>query len=408
MTVKLKIETLILMVCICGGISAQNTARPSHTISIDGGYTVPNSNQYGYIEAFDIGIGYNVDWRKGGPQYWKRFWKQPTVGLRLEYLHTNNPIAGQRFGVAANLHNSFWSSPRSANTTAHDIYWFTNAGLSVYTNPFERTENEQNDFIGSYINCLFNLGIGYDLILPNNSALVLNARFSHSSNGYVKKPNRGLNYLLFSVGYRMPQKIRYQDTVSTNSGYDIGDNIARRVVTSEFSTRTQSFMSHRLWLSFAPAIVQSRWYRAVEFELKQKYYFAYTAQAGYMFYPTATLGFGVNLDVMYNYSHIEIVSIGYHVKPKLPYVGGAISFEPRWGAFSIRLSAGYYIVKSPAIEIPVYERLGLFYHFGKSLSQFAGVTIKAHAAHADYIEWHYGVELFTQQPKRKKITTDDF
>ena len=402
MAARLKILVFLLLFSFSGAAFSQ-TARPSHTLSLSGGVTVPNSSQYDYIGAFDLGVDYTIEWRMNGPQYWKRFWKQPLFGLQFEYLHTNNPIAGQRFGAAFSMRNDIWNS-RSSNQAikqsgnqshTHSLYWFLDAGCSFYTNPFERTPNEQNDFIGSYVNCLFNLGLGYSVSFKNNSALLINARFSHSSNGYVKVPNHGLNYLLMSVGYRMPQKIRFQDTLSSSASFDLGDNIVRRVMTSEFSSSTHSFMSHRIWLSFAPAIVHIRWEPP-----PQDYYFAYTGQIGYMFYPTSTIGFGLNLDVMYNYSHLYIVKTYYKVKPTLPYVGAAASIEPRWGPLSIRLSAGYYLVKSPAVTIPIYERLGLFYHFGKSLSQFAGVSIKAHAAHADYIEWHYGVELFIHQPKR--------
>ena len=113
MDARLKILVFLLLFSFSGAAFSQ-TARPSHTLSLSGGVTVPNSSQYDYIGAFDLGVDYTIEWRMNGPQYWKRFWKQPLFGLQFEYLHTNNPIAGQRFGAAFSMRNDIWNS-RSSN-----------------------------------------------------------------------------------------------------------------------------------------------------------------------------------------------------------------------------------------------------------------------------------------------------
>lgn len=379
--------------------AAQDSVRPhpEYTISIDGGATIPNTEKYSYIGGANFGVSAAINWQMTGERYWIQFWKQPRFGLYLEYLHSTNSVAGERIAISASMQNAIWRSNQSKQYTS-EVFWYTGAGVALYTNPYERTQDTMNCFIGSYLNCIFNLGAGYSISFPDHSALTFSLRFSHSSNGYLLKPNQGLNYLMASVGYRLSTPTSSTPTQDRDTAAIQDRN--KKTTKTYYNQHNEANQYHRIWASFAPAVVQSRWYDTESVPPKHKHYFAYTAQLGYMYYINQCLGFGANLDVMYNYSHIEMIEILYKKEANRPYLGACLDFEPRWGDLSVRLSAGYYIIKSEVVEIPFYEHLGVFYHFGKKLSQFAGVTIKAHAAHADYIEWHYGIELFINQPKR--------
>lgn len=332
-----------------------------------------------------------------GTEYWKQFWQQPRFGIRVEYLRSTNGIAGDRIAIAGELRNTVWRSDASGyRATSHEIFWYTGAGLALFTKPYERTHDTLNQFIGSYLNCIFNLGASYTVGFPDRSALTFGLRFSHSSNGYMLKPNQGLNYLLGTVDYRLSNANHERASTAKPTATDTSQFIGNKA----FARQKTDFSAHRIWVSFAPSMVQSRWFGNpnITIQPKHEYYFAYTAQAGYMYYINPCIGFGANIDVMYNYSHVEMMNVLYKKDGSNPYIGAAANFEPRWGCMSIRLSAGYYLLKSEIIEIPLYERLGVFFHFGNRFNQFAGVTIKAHAAHADYIEWHYGIELFIRKP----------
>lgn len=402
---------LLCCIALCNVVTANTqeshwmSRRAEYMISVIGGATIPNSKQYSYIAASDFGAAIAADWQVDGTEYWEQFWKQPRFGLHLEYLHSNYGIAGDRISLAAEMQNVVWRSTASGNTQSkqnhynHELFWYTGVGLAIFTNPHERSHDTLNQFIGSYLNCIFNLGAGYTIGFHDHSALTFSLRFTHSSNGYMLKPNQGLNYLVATAGYRFSNRRMF--TTQTYGKASQSDSLLA-VRNSEFWRGGSRFSSHRIWLSFAPAAVQTRWLGTRNVKPKQNYYFAYTAQAGYMFYPNQCLGFGANIDVMYNSSHTEIVETLYRKKNVMPYLATALSFEPRWGCMSIRLSAGYYIVKSEAVDIPFYERLGVFFHFGNRLNQFAGVSIKAHAAHADYIEWHYGIELFVRNKKKSE------
>jgi hypothetical protein len=73
--------------------------------------------------------------------------------------------------------------------------------------------------------------------------------------------------------------------------------------------------------------------------------------------------------------------------------GLAATFECRLADFALRVALGGYLWHGEYQKLPIYERAGLFYYLGKDNSQYVGVSIKAHAATAEYIEWTYGFSL---------------
>lgn len=386
----------MLFVGVADCVLAQQKPQAEYTVSLAAGGTVANSAELDYTRAVDFGIVGAVDWRMTGDEYWKRFWNYPSFGTHIEYLHALGGIAGDRVALAFQMYNPIWES--AGAYPLHQVFWYTGAGIAIFTEPYERTLDTLNKFIGSYLNCIFNLGAGYRVTIDDNSALTFSLRFSHSSNGYMLKPNKGLNFILGTVGYNFKPQGRnvLSASMAANTSIDSTFQDSTCIIpTSRFRKAHTPFMSHRVWVSFAPTAVQSRYIAATK-----DYYFAYTGQIGYGFYINPCIGFGANLDIMYNSSHSERLFNEFHKEPSPPYLGAALSFEPRWGIMSVRLSVGYYLRRAETVSIPWYERLGVFFHFGNKVSQFAGVTIKAHAAHADYIEWHYGIELFINQPKR--------
>lgn len=359
-------------------------AKPQVSVALTGGYTIPNSGEYKYVASYNYGMDVTIDWKMPGTSYWQRFWKRPRFGILMSYLHSANAIAGERFGIAGTMQNTIWQSrrqdprslvPRSGVST---IAWTMDAGVSIYTNPYERTGDESNAFIGSYLNCLFNVGLLYSVSLPHCSTISLAAKFGHSSNGYLMRPNRGLNYAQLALSYRMPNK-----------------RISMELQPQLLITKPSAY--HYIYLSYAPAVVQSRFISP-----QKPYYYAYTGQFGWLCYLNPCIGFGVNMDLMYNYSHQEPLALEQGSYRTPLYLGVCGTFAPKWGPMSLRLSVGTYLLKSSQVTIPVYERIGVYYNFCEKVPQFVGVSIKAHAAHADYIEWHYGIGFKVHQKGHRR------
>lgn len=306
---------------------------------------------------------YALSWRSSGPDYWKYYHRYPDFGFRLSYAKMPFGVAGNRFGAVG-----FMQVP-----IRPCFDWSVGLGLSAYTEPYSATFDKANDYIGSVLNCLIDLGLIYKIPVDDEGTVALQARFLHTSNGYIRKPNLGLNYWQFGIGYDLAP-VRNLSLVDPEA------------VAVTDSVELYFRPSNHVFLSYAPGVVQSR------HKLKDGYYYTYTAEVGFLrrFHPCHV--WGANLDVMMNGSHPEWLRARHEVPPPA-YLGGCVLYEGFYGPMSIRLSIGMNITRSSLIYIPVYERVGLFFHFGREGRQYGGLAMKAYMGHVDYLEWTYGLML---------------
>lgn len=360
--------SLWLLMFVAGMASAQPIA---YQVSGQFSYTVPNESGYDFIASRNYGLSFDMAWNFWGDAFWQQQRQGAQFGLKGSFFYCDNPIAGHRFALVATMDNPLYSW----NGGNDELSWLLDAGLSLMTNPYKRSHEERNDFIGSYLNCAIDVGLTFRHGLSNGDALALSLMLAHSSNGYLKKPNMGLNFLLAEFGYRW-RRTRF-DSQST-------------VHSSQFSVHDSQDKVHQshFFLSYSPSIVKARYpYDA------DPYYYAYTAQFGYLYALSPMRMVGASVDLMYNFSHTDL-AVSYGVEQPFPmYVGLCADYETYWDRLSVRVGMAAYLLRSDVEGYPIYERVGLYYHFGGKLRQFAGVSMKAHYAHVDYIEWTYGIEL---------------
>ena len=331
-----------------------------HSGGITMGYTIPNDSERKYVGVATYGIEYSYSKQMVGNEFWKEFWGYPSFGLRASWAGSPEGIAGSRFGL-----NGYVQAPIIQN-----LDWTLGLGFSAYTKPYSITNDPKNICIGSIINCLIDLGIVYKVPIEHKGTADVSLRFVHSSNGYLKKPNHGLNFVQLGLGY----------SINPRGGNNY------RIYEKEHLNTTQ-YSKNNLFISLAPGIVQTR-----RTDL-DKYYYTYTTQVGYMrrFHPC--MAYGANLDIMQNGSHPAWLKAKHEHYPLPFYLGICANFEAYMGDLSVRVSLGTNLTYSSLVSLPIYEHVGAFYHFGKRLQQYAGVSLKAYAAHIDYIEWTYGINL---------------
>lgn len=356
-------KRLLLVLSLSLTLSLSLFAQPTrYALALSGGYTLPNSEEWSYVSSATFGVAGTMAWQFKGDDYWTPLRHNPLFGLRVEWLHANNAIAGERFGLQGFLQQPLFTT----SDGAHQLSWTLDGGISLYTRPYRRTFDDPNIFIGSYINCLIGAGVQMTSRISSSTSLTYGVRFCHASNGYLRKPNQGLNYIQAEVGY----------------GFH-SDSAARM--------RSQHLVlppSH-LFLSYAPGLVPAR-----NGLSDQLYFFTHTAQIGYLFNLSPLRAVGANVDFMFNYSHNAIADDEGVPRPFPLYVGIAANYETSWDRLFFRVALGAYLYKSQLCSYPIYERMGIYYRFGSHLHQYAGVAFKAHYAHVDYIEWTYGIELF--------------
>ena len=120
-----------------------------------------------------------------------------------------------------------------------------------------------------------------------------------------------------------------------------------------------------------------------------RHFLCYDLSGSYQYYLDPAVAVGLTVDLWYNFAaDAEIV---YAKKEyKLPVNVGLLPYvEGFWGAMSIKAGIGP-TVGTPMIDIPFYERVGVYYNFA---SAYAGVALNAHAGKIEFIEFAYGMRL---------------
>lgn len=347
-----------LFVCV----SAVVFAQPSHySVSLLGGAVIPVNGSPYDVKSPLLGVDFSAYWKMRGEE-WAYIWRNPSFGIRANYSTIFNSVAGDRFELAG-----FMEGP-VVEWKGGGIDWVYSVGFSAYTNPYMRTHDPENSYIGSYLNCLIDLGFLWKFPVKDQE-MFLAAKLVHSSNGYLSKPNHGLNFLQAELGYRWRNHTHACDTATTSS----------RLFRPYRPERP-----HRFFVSFAPGAVQSR-NDDVDY---RKLYFAYTTNVGYRYCINSAFAFGGNVDLMYNYAHRALAPNDVPL-----YVGASAFWDNTWGPITMRIGLGHYLDYYWQNWEQYYERVGLFYRFGSQRNYYAGVAMKVHYDHVDYIEWTFGFEF---------------
>lgn len=383
-----------------------SVAQPHTTVSLLSGYTVPNSSEWSYIKDVSAGVDAAFAWRQDWgfradsaaffPLLRKPYW----MGVRGNFTYFPNDIAGHRIGISGFLQQpllEFRHRIDSIGDFREHLNLEMDFGLAFYTNPYCRTPNPDNVFIGSYANCMIQIGLSYARRMRDMSQVVLAAKFAHSSNGYLRKPNKGLNYLQLSVGYTLSDRNLYQRGGVRESLFSDGNDKTwaktyRPWLGREFDPVDNPAFRGGEWLvSYAPGIVMPRYSGA-----RRKYFYAHTAQLGWLYRFNPARAVGATLDLTYNYSHTAVIA-HWNEGYSLPfYIAASAAYEATYHRFTIHAALAAYITRSEHGTTPLYERVGLYYNLSKEyrpVRHFVGVALKSHMAHIDFIEWHYGIKI---------------
>lgn len=337
---------LLILCCV---LFATPLSAQRHGVLVTGGLGLPNQPIYSYLFQPTLGMGYLCEW----PQ--EDGWQ---LGLRGDVLATRQAIAGTRYSLALTIEEKLWRS----------FYEVLEVGLSFYTNPYPRSHNTDNLFIGSWVNCHIGVGLRYRHAVDSTHQLTMGFRFVHSSNAYLRKPNQGLNYLQAEMGFHIGAgKPRRQPTMADTTLPDL-----------------------TFFCSYAPSVVQQRG----PF-LDDPYRYAHSFILGALHPFSRLRSLGGEVDLMYNYTH-DLDADWWEARHPFPlYMGVCITYQRNWHPLFLRVSVGTDLIRSPYQIDDVYERISLNYrvaHWGK-VTPYVGVACKAYYTHIDYAEWTLGVEF---------------
>lgn len=234
-------------------------------------------------------------------------------------------------------------------------------GLSTYTSPLPLTGNDEDVYISTWLTFMFDMGLNMWM----TEQLRLGLHLTHSSNGHLNRPNRGLNFFRLEAGYSFGEK----------------DRMPARA----FSTNKDWVESaHRVGITASGGLTASR-------HMMQKGLFpCYDLSLNYQYLLAKRSMCGLTVDLWYNFSHPWQLP-RYHDNYTAPvYLGVMFVLEQTLGPLSIRGGIGYTLLHSTLVKRPVYERLSLYYNLKH---HYFGLGINAHVGQAEFVEWSYGFWL---------------
>lgn len=273
-----------------------------------------------------------------------------SYGFRASFSYIPQGIAGHRFGMAGLVRGPLLSR----------LDYHMGFGLSAFTKPWSITHDTLNDYIGSVLNCLIDIGLDYRI----GQNVSLSMAFTHSSNGLLYKPNKGLNFFHAGLSYRF--------------GAD-EPSFAR----SE-SVRSAVPYRHEVGFTLSPGVAMSRkWWQ-------DGYFFCYDVSLNYLYHLNTISAVGATADFWYNYAHpAQFRWLGLECTVPV-YFGMMPVYEGVWGPLSLRMGMGPILVYSQMVTIHWYERVGVYYNAGQ---HYFGVGINAHRAAIEFVEWSYGYRI---------------
>lgn len=324
----------------------------------DLGEQIKNSSRY-------FGVDVRLGFQRGNESIYSRAYRYPTMGVGFYSSTFHNANVGEPNAVYF-----FMDIPMSYS---HEKDWmfsyFFSYGLSYNFNPYHPEDNPINLFIGSYRNVYVHLGLKAARRLTSRVELNATLGFKHFSNGASSLPNSGINLIPLSLG------MGYRLTKSHNKDFT-------PTPLPEHKPKTA------IHFHLAPGVKE------------------------YFIGDNKNLKLGAGLHVLQEISHMHRLGVG------LDYFYAANSRERIadtnntrfWDANSFALFASWEWLLTENLYAPMgvgiylnrnlhngeenwyYQRLGLRYRFNNNV--FAGVSIKAHKARADFFEWTVGYSLF--------------
>ena len=143
----------------------------------------------------------------------------PRIGLQLQYFHYGTPILGNSYLA------SYFIQPVYRLSDRINFFYRASFGFSYSDNPFNPNSkiDTLNQNYSLHINPNLQLASGFGYRLSKNFSLDLAGNFNHISNGNVKRPNRGLNWVSGSLalvydpsGSQLPNLNRVHDKYWAN------------------------------------------------------------------------------------------------------------------------------------------------------------------------------------------------
>lgn len=323
------------------------------------GFVMPHSGTIRYLLMGNIqSAEISLSTRSNGRHAWENLYRYPRYGLAYNYTEFGNPeILGEAHAIFAYQDLSFYRS-----VSNFSLNYQVGFGIGYFTNGYHPYNNPLNLAISSRANVF----ISFDLIaryrVNQKNELKAALELAHYSNGKTRSPNLGLNGIFFSTSWIHALK----------------------------NERKLPFAKRPIYKRHLPELIVNIGGKRDDL-LNDKVYFVTTAIGDYYYMYSPRYGFGAGIDFMHDPS-ITIVrqsrdKLGINTEENYQF-GPHLGFRIKYHKFNIVINGGYYLYAKFLKYTPFYTRVGMRYELNDKI--LLNLTLKAHRAIADYIEWGAG------------------
>ncbi|WP_192349561.1 acyloxyacyl hydrolase [Algoriphagus sp. Y33] len=366
----MRLQTVPIIMCIFFVLGFNQVGAQSKRfieVSYDQGPIIGNNkdwadeliNKINY-SAIDVRVG----WRSSNATYYNYINRYPSYGLGVTSSVGYNPEIGRPMGVYG-----FGEFPFGKNNIYRKLNfgYFAQIGLGFNMNPFDTDTNPLNGFVGTALNVHVHFGLKANYELSKSFGIFASVGTKHYSNGSIKKPNAGINFVPIAIGLRM--------------------NIDQEKFNPGASPVFPPLEKVGVWNIAAYTGLKS-------YEIDEPAYFRGGLGVNYLWEISYKYRGGIGIDWFYGAGARDRYpgeSINFSDVNSFAVVG---SWEWKLTenlympiAIGVYLSKAHYNQETTGF----YERIGVRYRMNNNV--FAGVQIKAHKAKADFFEFTVGYTI---------------
>ena len=359
----------VLVLIFFGFISLESQAQSKKFIefSYDQGPIIGNNKDWAdelidkiAYSAVDVRFG----WRSSKNTYYNYINRYPSYGFGFTSAVNYYSEIGRPMGIYA-----FGEFPFGKNDFSRKLNfsYFAQIGLGYNMNPYDAETNEINGFVSTSLNAHIHFGLKAAYKFSNTFSAFTSIGTKHYSNGSIKKPNAGINFVPIAIGLRV--------------------NIDKE----EFNPGSKP--------DFPPLEKRGFWNIAAytglkSYEIGEKAYFRGGLGVDYLWELSYKYRGGIGIDWFYG-------SGGSERFPGENVTFNDVNSFAVVGSWQWKLTQNLYMPIALGIYLnkahfnqettSFYERIGVRYRMNNNI--FAGVQIKAHKAKADFFEFTLGYSI---------------
>ena len=325
------------------------------------GFIFPHNNKIEYlvedhVSAFDISL---VKPRISDNVYDQLF-HYPRTGIGFYHSNMQNKDV---LGTVNSLFGSM-NAPVYRFSDKFQVDYQIVAGLAYLSKKFDLEDNNLNIAISTHLNLHFSAQLDYRLRIKKYYQWTGGIAFSHYSSGRIELPNLGFNYISVFTG--LSYNFNREPAVYPSRNIPEFKRQFEQSVVLAFGLKQDYIIDHNYYLI-----------NTLSYDFGRRIQQHIKLSAGLdLFYDESIKTFYINAGIP-DYHMYELYRLGGH--------GG---FHLTYRKLTMITMVGTYIYTSHRAISPVYSRFGLQYKVSDHF--FLNVSLKAHNAVADFVEWGFG------------------